>query len=82
LQVCRQLHAEEGLRGFTRGMAARVATMSTGSAVTWLTYESVKRGLARWGTQQREQQQGEERQAAAQGGVLRSGAAAAAAAAQ
>jgi hypothetical protein len=31
--------------------------MSTGSAVTWLTYESVKRGLTRWGQQQPQQQQ-------------------------
>lgn len=46
-QVCRQLYAQEGLRGFSRGIGARVATMSTGSAVTWLTYESVKRWLAR-----------------------------------
>ncbi|PSC69265.1 mitochondrial carrier family [Micractinium conductrix] len=46
-QVCRQLYVAEGLRGFSRGLGARVATMSTGSAVTWLTYESVKRWLAR-----------------------------------
>ena len=46
LQVCRQLYAEEGVRGFGRGMGARIATMSAGSAVTWLTYESVKRWLA------------------------------------
>ncbi|KAL4423639.1 hypothetical protein ABPG77_009226 [Micractinium sp. CCAP 211/92] len=46
-QVCRQLYSQEGLRGFTRGLGARVATMATGSAVTWFTYESVKRWLAR-----------------------------------
>lgn len=56
-QVCRQLYAQEGAAGFARGLGARVATMSTGSAVTWLTYEGVKRWLARPAAQQPQQQQ-------------------------
>ena len=63
-QVCRQLYAQEGLHGFSRGMGARVATMATGSAVTWMTYESCKRWLGRWqqGQQEGQQQQGQPQQ--------------------
>lgn len=45
-QVAAQLWRTEGLRGFRRGMAARVLTMASGSAVSWTTYETVKRSLA------------------------------------
>ena len=45
-RVAAQLYEREGLRGFSRGMAARVATISTGSAVSWFVYETVKRQLA------------------------------------
>lgn len=45
-QVARSLFQQEGLRGFTRGMSARVATVGFGSTVSWATYETVKRELA------------------------------------
>ncbi|GAB4823648.1 hypothetical protein N2152v2_010694 [Parachlorella kessleri] len=47
-EVARQLWRQEGLRGFRRGLAARTMTMASGSAVSWSTYETVKRQLARW----------------------------------
>jgi hypothetical protein len=37
-------------------MGARVATMATGSAITWMTYESCKRWLGRWQQGQPQQQ--------------------------
>lgn len=50
-QVAVRLWQEEGLKGFRRGMAARTLTMAAGSAVSWSTYETVKRQLARTDTQ-------------------------------
>jgi solute carrier family 25 citrate transporter 1 len=44
--VARELHLAEGAAGFGRGMAARVATLSVGSTVSWFVYEMVKRRLA------------------------------------
>ena len=46
LSVARDLLRSEGARGFTRGMAARVLTLSTGSSVSWFIYETVKRQLS------------------------------------
>ena len=46
LSVARDLLAAEGPRGFARGMAARVLTLSTGSSVSWFMYETVKRKLS------------------------------------
>ena len=46
LRVARDLYAAEGVRGFARGMAARVLTISGGSAVSWFVYETTKRRLA------------------------------------
>jgi hypothetical protein len=45
LSVARELYAAEGGAGFTRGMAARVATLSVGSTISWFVYEMVKRHL-------------------------------------
>eukprot|EP00887_Chlorella_sp_A99_P000498 scaffold17.g498.t1 len=44
--VARALYAREGWRGFLHGVGARVATISTGSAVSWGVFESTKRWLA------------------------------------
>jgi hypothetical protein len=44
--VATMLYREEGLTGFTRGMAARVGTISVGSSISWFVYEMVKRTLA------------------------------------
>ncbi len=43
--ITRQLFAAEGLRGFARGMGARVLTMSGGSTISWFVYEMVKKQL-------------------------------------
>lgn len=45
-QVAAVLWAQEGAAGFTRGLGARVATLSMGSAINWFGYEMVKRQLA------------------------------------
>lgn len=41
------IHAEEGLRGFYRGLIPRAALSIPGAAMCWGTYESVKTFLAR-----------------------------------
>jgi solute carrier family 25 iron transporter 28/37 len=41
------IHAEEGLRGFYRGLIPRAALSVPGAAMCWGTYESVKTFLAR-----------------------------------
>eukprot|EP00455_Lapot_gusevi_P028195 TRINITY_DN299_c0_g4_i2.p1 TRINITY_DN299_c0_g4~~TRINITY_DN299_c0_g4_i2.p1 ORF type:complete len:325 (-),score=94.33 TRINITY_DN299_c0_g4_i2:234-1208(-) len=42
LDVIRSIHKEEGWRGFTRGMPARVLYFMPSAAVCWTTYETVK----------------------------------------
>lgn len=43
----RLMYAEEGIRGFYRGLIPRAALSVPGAAMCWGTYESVKRFLAR-----------------------------------
>ena len=45
MQVASELWAQEGAAGFTRGMGARVATLSVGSSLSWCAFEMVKRHL-------------------------------------
>lgn len=63
-QVAARLWREEGLKGFRRGMAARTMTMAVGSAVSWTTYESVKKRLARWKAAQQAEQEAQHAAAA------------------
>jgi solute carrier family 25 (mitochondrial citrate transporter), member 1 len=44
-QVAGELWHTEGLKGFTRGAGARIATLSVGSSTSWFCYEMVKRQL-------------------------------------
>jgi solute carrier family 25 citrate transporter 1 len=44
-QVAGELWAAEGMKGFTRGAGARIATLSVGSSTSWFCYEMVKRQL-------------------------------------
>ena len=44
----RTILAEEGIRGFYRGLIPRAALSIPGAAMCWGTYESVKTFLARW----------------------------------
>ena len=44
-QVAGELWAAEGVKGFTRGAGARIATLSVGSSTSWFCYEMVKRQL-------------------------------------
>jgi hypothetical protein len=46
-QTAGELWRAEGVRGFTRGAGARVATLSLGSSLSWFSYEMVKRELER-----------------------------------
>jgi len=46
LEVARELWIQEGPSGFSRGLGARVATLSMGSSLSWFVYEMVKRNLA------------------------------------
>lgn len=43
--VAGALLRKEGIRGFSRGLGARVMTMAMGSSVSWFAYELVKRKL-------------------------------------
>jgi hypothetical protein len=43
--VAKVLFQSEGLKGFTRGMIARVSTIGFGSTISWGTYELIKRKL-------------------------------------
>jgi hypothetical protein len=45
LQVAAELWHEEGPRGFSRGIFARVATLSMGTSLSWFVYEMSKRHL-------------------------------------
>lgn len=45
LQVAAELWQEEGPRGFSRGLFARVATLSMGTSLSWFVYEMAKRQL-------------------------------------
>lgn len=44
-QVAGELWRAEGMKGFTRGAGARIATLSVGSSISWFCYEMVKRQL-------------------------------------
>lgn len=44
-QVAGALWQEEGIRGFSRGLSARVATLSIGTSLSWFVYEMAKRQL-------------------------------------
>lgn len=44
-RVLSDLYQKEGIKGFSRGMTARVGTMSVGSSISWCVYELVKRRL-------------------------------------
>ena len=46
-QVAGELWHAEGMKGFTRGAGARIATLSVGSSTSWFCYEMVKRQLER-----------------------------------
>jgi solute carrier family 25 citrate transporter 1 len=46
-QVAGELWRAEGVKGFTRGAGARIATLSVGSSTSWFCYEMVKRQLER-----------------------------------
>jgi solute carrier family 25 iron transporter 28/37 len=45
VQVTKQIMAEEGLVGFTRGMQARVLYFIPSAAICWTTYETMKKVL-------------------------------------
>ena len=45
---CLALNRQEGLRGFSRGMQARMLIHAPSVAICWTTYESVKRVLVKY----------------------------------
>ena len=42
VDIVRSIHAKEGWKGFTRGMAARVLYFTPSAAICWTTYEAMK----------------------------------------
>ncbi len=42
IDIVRSIHAKEGWKGFTRGMAARVLYFTPSAAICWTTYEAMK----------------------------------------
>lgn len=46
-QTAVELFQREGMAGFSRGIGARVATLSVGSSASWFCYEMVKRQMER-----------------------------------
>lgn len=45
VSVAKRIWAQEGWRGFTRGMSARILTLAPGTAVSWMLYETTLQKL-------------------------------------
>ena len=52
MAAIRTIYAESGTAGFFRGLGPRMAMFGPSCAISWVTYESIKKLLLQWRTQQ------------------------------